>query len=247
MERAKNLIFGLLLLLITIPASSTNHERIYMAYISNNMADWKLVIDEMALQQDIQLPQLLELINYQYGYIGYCLGTDKKQEAKAYLEKLRGNLDKIADQPQLSAYYHGYMSAAIGFEIGINILRAPFIGGRSVDNAKQAMLDDKNNPLGYIQYANAEYYKPAMIGGSKSTAIEYMELAKRIMEEEQQPTLPTWNYLSLVVQLAQAYSEGGELLKAKKMLDDLLIIEPNFLWVKNDIYPKLLEKLDQEK
>ena len=55
---------------------------VYRAYINNQMSSWKSVIDKMQQETNQSDESLLELINYQYGYIGWCLGNDEKKQAK---------------------------------------------------------------------------------------------------------------------------------------------------------------------
>jgi tetratricopeptide (TPR) repeat protein len=52
-----------------------------------------------------------------------------------------------------------------------------------------------------------------------------------------------WNYLSLMILIGQTYTYLKEYDQAKKIYDNILQIEPGFLYVKDDLYPKLLTKM----
>src|SRR5690554_239048 len=153
MERKKySLIVLMLLLIYSAVTGSTFSSRIYDAYISGNMTEWKKILQETEQQKNLSSAFLMEQINYQYGYIGWCLGTNKKNEAKIWMEKMEKNmeiLEKRNYQPSMIAAYRGSM---IGFRIGLNKMQAPFIGGKSITYAKTAMESDPKNPLGFFLY-----------------------------------------------------------------------------------------------
>ena len=96
MERKKYLLIALLIAFTTsIMAQKDYKSAIYHAYISNKMDTWKRIIDEMERDEQHNHALTLELINYQYGYVGYCIGLKRSDEAKLYLGKLEANVEKL--------------------------------------------------------------------------------------------------------------------------------------------------------
>ena len=85
---------------------------------------------------------LLELVNYQYGYIGYCTGFDKKEEAKKYLELAQRNVEILENRKYNLSVINSYKAAFYGFRIGLNPISAPVNGFRSIDCAKMALKLD---------------------------------------------------------------------------------------------------------
>ncbi|MBN2745798.1 MAG: hypothetical protein JXR34_03655 [Bacteroidales bacterium] len=210
------------------------------------MENWKAVIDQMQLIEKPSLPTRLELLDYQYGYIAYCLGKEKEDEAEKYLEKAWDNLEILEDKKYQPAWTNGYRSAFYGYEIGLSSMMAPFYGPKSMTYAKKAMEADANNPFGFIQYGNIQYYMPSTFGGSKTEAIEYYK--KAIVKMEALGDIHfNWNYLSLLAVTGQALESVNKLSEAKLYYEKALKKEPNFLWVKNDLLPKLLKKLNNGK
>jgi hypothetical protein len=68
-------------------AQTTNKQKIYNAYLKGDMVSWKNTVDTM-LKVKVQSDDYkFELLNYLYGYIGWCLGNEKKPEARTYLDK----------------------------------------------------------------------------------------------------------------------------------------------------------------
>ena len=58
------------------------------------MSNWKIIIDKMESKPDKSEIFILELVNYQYGYIGWCLENDDKVQAKKYLKRGFGGESK---------------------------------------------------------------------------------------------------------------------------------------------------------
>ena len=71
MERKKYWIIILLIAFMdTTSANEGYSKQIYEAYISGNMSAWKSILLETQNQPKKNNAQLMEIINYQYGYIG---------------------------------------------------------------------------------------------------------------------------------------------------------------------------------
>jgi len=243
MERKKYILVLILGLLLSSKLFADNKQVIYNCYLNGDMQKWKMVIDEMQKQQIKSDEFLLELINFQYGYIAWCLGEKKNREAEQYLKVAESNLKILENRNYSKSIISSYNAAFLGFRIGLNSVRAPLLGPRSVDAAKLAIAQDPQNPFGYIQYANAQYYMPSIFGGSKKEAIEYYQKAERIMNSDINLRRNNWNYLSLLTTIANAYVDTGNLWLAKNQYERILVLEPDFSWVKNELYPELLKKL----
>ncbi|MFN8255987.1 MAG: hypothetical protein U0W24_09890 [Bacteroidales bacterium] len=243
MERSKYFVVIVLLFLIVLNVKASYKSDIYQAYISNNMTKWKSVIDEMNLQQNKSNEFVMELLNYQYGYIAWCIGNKKNKIAEEYMKLGEKNIEILEKSNYKISYVNSYKSAFYGYRIGLNKVQAPFIGPKSVDCSELAMKQDDKNPYGFIQYGNSQFYMPAMFGGSKKVAVEYYEKAEKLMEANPEQIKDDWNYLSLLATIAQAYTELKFYKTAKIYYEKILRIEPEFGWVKNELYPELLKKI----
>ena len=244
MEGKRNKLMAALLLLIASgQLFAENRGEIYSAYVNNRMDDWKSVIDRMEATETKNNEFLLELVNYQYGYIGYCLGFEKDKEARKYLSLAENNIGTLEKAGYRVAVLNAYRSAFYGFRISLNTISAPFNGPKSLSFAKKSVESDINNYFGYTQLGNAYFYMPAAFGGSKKTAFEYFNKARSQMEKDPLLTKGNWNYLSLLVTIAQSHTYLEEYEKAKAEYENILKIEPGFLYVKDDLYPKLLAKM----
>lgn len=235
-------ILACILLFCYFTISASYKSKIYNAFISNNMTSWANAIDEMQLQKNKSNEFKLELINYQYGYIAWCIGVKNDDLAEKYLDLAEENLESLEKIGYNLSMVNAYKSAFYGYRIGLNVLKAPFIGPKSVDCAKLAIKLNTKNPFGYIQYGNAQFYMPPMFGGSKTEALEYFRKAEKLMESDKEGVTENWNYLSLLTLIIQSYISTNNIDAAKAYFQKIFKVEPNYLWVKNELYPQFLKK-----
>ncbi|MCX6262504.1 MAG: hypothetical protein NTY95_17020 [Bacteroidia bacterium] len=228
----------------SLQLNASYRSEIYFAYIHNRMNLWKNVIVQMDAIPDKSNELLLELVNYQYGYIGYCIGFDKKEEAKKHLVLAQRNVEILEKRKNKLSVINSYKGAFYGFRIGLNPVSAPVNGFKSIDCAKRALKLDPAHYFGYVQYGNMKFYMPSALGGSKKEALEYYLKAKDIVEKDPEFISGNWNYMSLLVVIGQTYTYLKDYASAQKVYDNILKIEPGFLYVKDDLYPKLLKKMD---
>ena len=245
MERPKNtiIIFLLVFLAVTSVYGSSNKIKIYHAFIGNKMENWKMVIDKMENDKEEDKEFLAELINYQYGYIGYCLGENNKKMAKHYLALAEENLEIVEKKGYSPAIIHAYRSAFWGFKIGFSPIKAPFYGPRCIDHVNHSLQANNKIAFGHVQYGIAYFYMPAVFGGSKTISIEHFLEAVILMEKDAESITNNWNYLNLLTLIGQSYEDIKQYEKAKVYYEKALNTEPNFLWVKQELMPKLLERI----
>lgn len=243
MERKKNYTLTIIFLLTMLYSNASYKTDIYKAYISNRMDNWKSVIDNMENAKKAEKTYLLELVNYQYGYIAWCIGNDNDELAEDYLDLAEKNLEWLEDNGISPATVNAYKSAFYGFKIGISPIKAPFLGPKSINHSKLAMELDNTNPMGFIQYGNSQFYMPPVFGGSKKAALEHFLKALSLMKSDENETTNNWNYLSLLALIGQSYEKTEQLENAKIFYEKALEKEPHFLFVKDELYPGILKKI----
>ena len=213
---------------------------IYEAYISGNMQIWEKVMNEIKPTTD---EEILSLVNYQYGYIGWCIDQKKDSKANKYLESAEKMVDDLEDKDYQESTLLAYKAAFIGFQIGLKPVKAPFIGMRSLSFAEESVKLDPENYFSYLQLGNIDFYMPKVFGGSKSVAIGHYLKSLELIERDKQQLAYNWNYLSILATIIDAYYQIGEYEKAEEYCKKTLSIEPDFLWVKNTLYPKITKEL----
>jgi len=241
MERKINSLIIVLMIPLLLVAG-TPAQRVYEAYISGNMSQWKQVLVEVQQQKKFTPAQLLERVNFQYGYIAWCIGNKKNAEAKEWIPRMESDLENLEKTGNSLASVYAYRAALYGYRIGVNKLQAPFLGPKSNDYAQKAIKTDPKNPLGYQQYGNILFYTPFLFGGSKDDAGSHLLKAMELMESNSESLQWNWNYLSLLTAIAEMYYETNQRAKAVFYLRKTLKKEPNYQWVRNELLPMYLKK-----
>lgn len=242
----KYLLSLLLTCLVALPLSLHASERdsIYKAYISGDMELWRRVIDKMHDAKDKTTTQELDLLNFEYGYIGWCLGAKKTALAKTYMKRMDERMSRLTRQQVRPALLSAYISAYFGFQVGLNKLKAPFLGQKSIAAAQRSVELEPSNALGHIQLGNIDYFRPPLFGGSKREALKHYLTAERLLQSEMKAKGldKDWNLLSLQVQIADTYESLDEINQADEYYKKILTSAPDFKWVKDDLYPKFKQK-----
>ncbi len=239
MSQIKSAILILCFVLTYYGLDASNKSAIYTAFIKNDFRVWKAEIDRIQRIKNKSNNQMLELINYQYGYIGWCLELKKEKEARKYLDLLTNNnriLERWNYKPGL---VNAYKAAIYGFHVRLDRMKAPYYGPLSVNYLNKAMDLDANNWFIHILEGNTRYYMPTIFGGSKSEALKSFLKAKNLMEENITLISDNWNYMNLLISIAKSYTELGNFLMAEKYYQKIIRIEPNILLAKNKLEPKL--------
>jgi hypothetical protein len=246
MERTKHKIIILLILFSCgLKLNASYRSEIYYAYVNNKMELWKNVLDRMNAIPNKSNEFILELVNYQYGYIGYCLGYDKKNEARLYLEMAQKNIDYLEKKKFRLATVNAYNSAFCGFRIGISPITAAYNGFRSVGFAEKAIELENENYLGYVQFGNIQFYMPKSMGGSKKEGLEYYIKAREILEKDPDGTRENWNYFAVLILIGQSQTYINDYTSAKVIYEYILNLEPGFKYVRDELYPQLLNKMKE--
>lgn len=240
MERTKYLYIIFALFNATL-VFSQSHPDIYKAFEQNDMDLWEATIKKLEAQDFKQSQEQLDLVNYYYGYIGYCIDQGWNKQAHTYLAKARGIIDKLEAGSYEESMLWAYKSAFVGFDIGLAPYKAPFIGPKSLSYAEKAQSLDTKNAFAYVQLGNIAYYTPEIFGGSKQEALQHYLKAYHLMKVNNAKT--NWNYLNLLASIIIAYMAGDDYESAKRFSEVALEEAPDFLWVKNELFPKILNEL----
>jgi tetratricopeptide (TPR) repeat protein len=239
------LLIAALLFICNVTARSEDYRSsIYRAYLEGRMDRWKVTMDAMAkeVERTGDLPLMYELTETQYGYIGYCLSMDQKTEAKSTLDQAEKQveilLEKMGEDPRV----YSLKGAFYGFRIQLQPLRAPFFGKLSEEANQRALELGPGEPQAWMEKANIAYYKPAIFGGSKGEAVPLYEKAIRLYEASPDRIRENWIYLNCLAGLGVAYEETDQPEKAGAVYRKLLQMEPDFKWVRDELYPRFREK-----
>lgn len=227
-------------------ATQKEAQTVYHSYVTRNMLPWKQVIDSLEQLPTMSVEQRAALLNFEYGYVAWRLSKDNlnKKQANDYLDKAYRNLELLAQEGYSEALVAAYNGAFIGYQIALSPIKAPFIGMKSLKFVKEAVQADSTNYFASIQYGNVLYYMPGMFGGSRSKAIEHYNKAKQLMQE-QGVHQNNWLYMNLLLTLADAYKKEKDWQQVKNCYDEALQLQPDYPYIMEQLYPTLLEKMQQ--
>jgi tetratricopeptide (TPR) repeat protein len=208
-------------------------------YVSGDMDSWKNKMLELEAVKPKTTAFMTQLINYQYGFIAWCIGNDKKSEADKVLSRARKNLATLEGKPEYKALIYSYQAAFTGFEIGISPFKAPFIGFSSVDFANKAFAVDTAYYQAHLEFANIQFFMPEIFGGSKKLALKHFLEAEKLMLQKPDFVKHDWNYVNLLAIIGQAFQKTGQPAAAREYYLKALSISPAFQFVKNELLPSL--------
>ncbi len=85
------------------------------------------------------------------------------------------------------------------------------------------------------------HYLPGVLGGDKEKAASFYRRAIQKMEDENL-TENNWLYLNQLVVLAQIQTGLGNAGEAGDTYRKILQTEPDYLWVRDELYPEFLKQ-----
>lgn len=217
---------------------------VYKGYVTGNMDIWKKGMGELQeqLRRDPKGCTLYTLVEARYGYIGYLLGRDEKNLARAEVEIFSGEIEKLAVYPGYEAETEAFRLALLGFRMGLNPARAVTLGPKALKQLETAMQVGNSSPVVWIEKANSEAHMPAFAGGSKEKAAASFREALRLFEAD--PGLPAcnWRYLNTMVLLGQLLERMDDYTGAAEAYRMALKRAPDFQWVRDELLPAVEKK-----
>jgi tetratricopeptide (TPR) repeat protein len=223
-------------------------ELVYQAFISDRMDDWdRLILDLKRRKTELGDDQLLELVNFYYGYVGWAIGQGMNRKAKDYIREADHLIDELAERNPRMPELYAYRGAFLGFRIGLNRLKAVVLGPESMKNINRAVELGPDRPQGWIEKGNALFYMPKMFGGSKEKALKAYLKAIRLMEQDPAMISRNWMYLNVLMILGQSYEKTGQWELAKSSYEKVLQVEPGFTYIRDEVYPSFLETWESHK
>lgn len=249
MERSKYRIKYLLLAFLLLEnisfcnSESIYRKMIYKTFVNGEMYKWDGIIQSMEESTSTKtLDQKLELISYYYGNTAHQI--HKKQYEKATVSCNKGEtlIAQVLLQSPQNATAYAYKGAFLGFRIGISKFKSVVLGPESEACINKANQLEPHNVQAIVDKANLLYYIPSILGGDKKQALKLYILAVAIMEKNKE-CHQNWFYLNTLTSIAKTYEKLDQDQHSKAVYEKILRLEPNFKWVKNELYPGLLVKI----
>jgi tetratricopeptide (TPR) repeat protein len=220
---------------------ANSKEKLYVAYISGNNELWISVMNDLSefYKASDNIFELFELAKSQYGYMGVLIDRSEFDLARKILPETEKNIQELLKYNPNWADAHGLKAGIYGFKIILFPTQVIFNGPKGKNYLEKASSYNEISASILVEMANYKYHTPALLGGDINEAIKYYEYAIRLFELTDQKK-HNWQYINTMVWLAISYDKKGENVKAAKLLSKILKLEPDFNWVKNDLYPKII-------
>ncbi len=219
----------------SVQAQESYRSRIYKSFKNGDMVSWENVVKEMESNS-----VTAELLNYYYGLIGYLISQKEGKRAAIYCDKGEKIIAEFLEKSPENATFIAYRTAFLGFRIGLNNLKSVTLGVQSINLSKRALSIDSLNVQALAERGNVLYYSPSFTGGDKLEGISFYLKAVKVIEKSGD-IAQNWFYLSLLTNIARSYQEIGLTSRAKAAYEKILRVEPNYKWVRDNLYPRLLE------
>ena len=231
----------------TMVAQESARDKVYQALIYDRMHEWDEVIVEMnSRKSSLSDKELGELVKYYYGYTGWLMEEGPKKKAKAYVAEADALIDAMLVKYPGESDLYAFKGAFFAYKISLNPVKAPFLGGQSMDNIDRAVELGPERPQAWIEKGNALFYMPRAFGGSKEKAVKAYAKAISFMEEDSISLHNDWMYLNVLLILAQGYEKTGNYDLAKSTYDKLLYVEPRFSYVRDEAYPDFMKSYEEQ-
>ncbi|WP_462319164.1 tetratricopeptide repeat protein [Marinilabilia sp.] len=248
MERKNHLILfsAIIFLLLSGPnGNSQNRDSLFFeCYTTTRMDKWKQTMKQMAREREKgNYQQLFDVTLAWYGYIGYCLGNDREDEAEEYLESGWDFLEDLLEMPEADAAPYAIKSGFYGFEMALARYKTLILGPKSVSALKKAAEIDSTNVHYLVEKGNQMYYMPSLLGGDKAVALHHYKHAIEKMEKEETPYhRHHWFYINTLITLGLSYEKTDQIEMARETYLKIRRIAPQFKWLNEDVWPKFVEK-----
>lgn len=217
---------------------------VFKGYCGNDRNDWKNGISELNIIHEANPDDgqaLFDLIQSQYGYIGYCIareddGVDDK------IDDTLLEIQKLSGMKGFESHAEALRGAMLAMKIGLKPLRAFGLGPKSEKALKHAVELAPENPLVWVEMGNMKYHAPGLFGGSNTEAITCFKKAIALYNETPELKSDNWQYLHSLAWLGKAYEEEELYGKAVDAYEKALEFAPDFSWVKNELLPAAKKK-----
>lgn len=219
-----------------------------LQYADNNM-NYQEYLKIKALLEDFRvsspnhylLHYYLSLTNYRLAI--QCIRKKEKKKAKEFVEEAIENLRKSIQLRNEFSDSHALLGAVYGLKISLSPFQGPFLGPKSFDELDKGIELNPNNPRAYLLRGVGYLNTPSIFGGGLSKAINDLEKAIKLFEEEKNEDLilPSWGICEAYAWLGTCYKKKKENEKAREIFLKGLEKCPEYGWLKIN-----LEKIEKE-
>lgn len=229
----------LLLLLLTTKTGKTYGQDLYEAYLAGDMSVWGKYIADMEEKENLTIDEIAHVANYEYGYIAWCIDEKRIDEAKHRLDIFVAHIDYLEKHSYSPSVIAVYRSSVCAYQLSLYKKRFLQIAKEALAYSEKALELDPKNPMALTLQGNVKMYMPAMFGGSDTKALEFFLESEALMRKA--GDVNNWNFRSLQLCIAQCYEKVDGKERAARYCEEVLAEVPNFVYLRDVYYKKLIE------
>lgn len=245
----KILIAFLLLVVLpqTIKASKYN-DMFYPLYINGEMSEWVKVLDSAKTEYKIKPESILleDIIRAQYGLCAFYLGNNEDEKALNEIESATNYLNKLEQYYPNEGWVYALKASFQSFKLIISPLRFFFKGPQILSAINKSHELSPNHIDVMFLKANQTFYMPSIIGGDQQKGLEYFRTLELKLVAQPIKHDNDWFSLLYLTSNAIACNATHNYNEAIRIYTLILDIEPNYLWVKNELLPQSIKKQENE-
>lgn len=160
----------------------------------------------------------------------------KNESAEKYIVRGEKLIAEVLKKSPENATALAFKGSFIGFRIALSKFKALTLGVESNECIEKACNINPNNIQANVDKGNALYHTPKLFGGDKKEALKLFQQAARLLEKNNN-TSNNWFYLNILTLIAKNQESLGNFHQAIQTYEKILVFEPNYQWVKNELYP----------
>lgn len=207
------------------PAHAGSIDAVERASTHNDLV--ALQTERAAIVAD-ESPYLAALADYRIG-IAQSVRADEKA-AKAALESASSILESLVAEHPGDAEAWALLANAYGMRMGLSPFSAMKLSGKAERARKQAMALAPNNPRVLLMEGIALHNTPSMWGGSKTGAIEVLDLAIAAFDSAAKPG---WGHAEALVWRGLSHADTGDGAAAEADFSRAVALEPDYAWAQS--------------
>ncbi len=210
------------------------------------MKDWPDVLKKMQVDyaQNPNNELLEEIVRSQYGLIAYYIGANKDTQALEVIDDAHSYLQLLENKYPDEGWVYALSATFKSFKLIINPYRF-FLKGVGILAAIDKSEDlSPNHPDVLFFKANQTFYLPSYLGGNQTKGLSmYNNLSEKLIRDWQ-PKSNNWFHLLYLTSYGIACTQAKDYKTAVKIYDQILQLEPQYDWVRNELIPQAENHLD---
>lgn len=238
-KRSKCTLGWLLLFILTVKPNMMLGQDLYKAYLAGDMSVWGTYIEDMEEKDSLTLDEIVQVSNYEYGYIAWCIDEKRMDEAKHRLDVFVSHIDYLEKQGYSPSMVAVYRSSVAAYQLSVYKKKFMQMAKEALGYSNKALELDPKNPVALALQGNVKMHIPVMLGGSDAKALEIFQEAEKIMRKA--GDTDTWNFRALQLCIAQCYEKVEGKKRAASYCEEVLAEVPNFVYLRDVYYKKLIE------